>query len=119
MVIERADGGDYLGQLVRAEMRPLEDDLNTALRPSVRMAAASNLADMRYAARPEVKAVLVRSAMTDPAVPVRTECVRALTHLGYSDPEYLTFLQATAGGDVPETLRLAAVDALRQLRPRE
>ncbi len=119
VVVERADGGDYLGQLVRAEMRPMENDLNTALRPSVRMTAASNLADMRYAARPEVKAVLVRSAMTDPAAQVRTECVRALTQLGYSDPEYLTFLQATAGGDAADALRLAAADALRQLRPRE
>ncbi len=120
ITVERSWGDDPLARAVLQEMRPLENDLTTAARPTVRMAAASHLAEMRYAARPEVKAVLVRSAMTDPAMPVRTECVRALAQLGYSDPEYVAYLHATAGDRyAPELLRLAALEALRQLRPRE
>ncbi len=120
IAVERSWGDDPLARAVLQEMRPLENDLTTAARPTVRMAAASHLAEMRYAARPEVKAVLVRSAMTDPAMPVRTECVRALAQLGYSDPEYIAYLHATAGDRyAPELLRLVAAEALRQLRPRE
>lgn len=119
VVMERADAEEGLRRAVLHELRPLEDEMATALRPSVRMTAARNLADLRYAARPEVKAVLARSAMTDPSAAVRVACVRALSQLGYTDAEYLTFLEATAGGDTPDALRLAAGEALRRLRPRD
>lgn len=119
MAVGRTDGDDVIGRLVRQEMQPYETDLTTALRPSVRMAAANGLAELRYAARPEVKAALVRGALTDPAAAVRTECVRALTELGYMDPQYATYLEsAVADRYAPETLRLAAAEALRRLRPR-
>jgi len=118
VLVERAAAEENLRHVVMHELRPLEDELATALRPSVRMTAARNLANMRYAAQPEVKVVLARSAMTDPSAAVRTACVRALAQLGYSDAEYVTYLQVTAGGETPDTLRLAAVEALRRLRPR-
>ena len=118
VVMERTVAEENLRRVVMHELRPLEEEMATALRPSVRMTAARNLADMRYAARPEVKAVLARSAMTDPSAAVRAACVRALAQLGYADAEYVTYLQATADGDAPDTLRLAAAESLRRLRPR-
>ena len=96
----------------------MEGRLANALRPSVRINAALGLADMRYAARPEVKAVLAMAARTDPATLVRTVCVRELARLGYNDEEYVEFLKATAAGS-PEQLRLAAADALRLVTPRD
>lgn len=118
VVMERTRAEENLRRVVMHELRPLEEELATALRPSVRMNVARNMANMRYAAQPEVKAVLARSAMTDPSTAVRTACVRALAQLGYSEAEYVTYLQVTAGGETPDTLRLAAVEALRRLQPR-
>lgn len=99
----------------------MADQLVTALRPSVRVNAALGLADMRYAARPEVKAVLARAAMTDPAAMVRTVCVRALAALGHNEPAYVEYLRQTAraDGDAPEQLRMAAAFALHAVTPRD
>lgn len=114
-------GDDWLAEIVRREMQPMADQLVTALRPSVRVNAALGLADMRYAARPEVKAVLARAAMTDPAAMVRTVCVRALAALGHNEPAYVEYLRQTAraDGDAPEQLRMAAAFALHAVTPRD
>jgi hypothetical protein len=111
----------WLAEIVRREMQPMADQLAHALRPSVRVNAALGLADMRYAARPEVKAVLAKAAMTDPATLVRTVCVRELARLGYKESGYVEYLRETASGDgdAPEQLRLAALDALRAVTPRD
>lgn len=112
---------DGLSDIVRREMRPMADQLANALRPSVRVNAALGLADMRYSARPEVKAVLAKAAMSDPAAFVRTVCVRALARLGYNESGYVEYLRDTARGhtQAPEQLRLAALDALRVVTPRD
>jgi hypothetical protein len=92
-------------------------DLYTAVRPSLREGAATALAEGRFASRPEVKQVLAKAALADPAPAVRAHCIRLLSALGYHDPEYVEYLRACErGGNA--AVRVAAMIALTRLAPR-
>jgi len=92
-------------------------ELATALRPSQREYAASGLAACRFASRPEVKQVLAKAAISDPAPSVRAHCVLLLLRLGYHDPDYLDYLRSCEQSDHP-MLRVAANFALASLAPK-
>ena len=107
-----------LDSQIRNETQGYVFDLVSALRPSVRENAAICLAESRYCWRQEVKTVLAKAAISDPAPSVRAKCIQLLMQLGYHDPEYLAFLQNTSAvGEVPAPVRLAAKDALARLTP--
>lgn len=92
-------------------------DLYTAVRPSLREDAATALAEGRFASRPEVKQVLAKAALADPAPSVRAHCIRLLSALGYHDPEYLEYLRScVAAGNA--SVRVSATIALGRLTPR-
>lgn len=92
-------------------------DLYTAVRPSLRVDAATALAEGRFASRPEVKQVLAKAALADPAPSVRAHCIRLLSALGYHDSEYVEYLRSCeqAGN---ATVRVSATIALARLTPR-
>ncbi len=102
---------------MRAEVEPYTSELVNALRPSVRERAATALANGRHASNPEVKQLLARTAMTDPAPTVQAHCVRLLAALGYHAADYVEFLEASRGSD-HTGLRQAAAIALAKLAPR-
>jgi hypothetical protein len=99
---------------VLADVRPFAHDLVNALRPSVRETAATGLAEGRHGWRPEVKLLLAKAAMTDPAVSTQAHCVGLLAALGYHEPGYVEFLEAAAGTG-PDKLKAAARAALGRL----
>jgi len=99
------------------ELQPYLTDLSRALRPSVRERAAGGLADGRYGSRPEVKAVLARAALLDPASNVRAHCIRLLSKLGYHESSYLDYLDACSES-ADALVKQAAVDAVAKLRVR-
>jgi hypothetical protein len=99
------------------EIAPWVADLTTAARPSVRMDAATALAEGRYGWRNEVKAYLAKAAATDPAAIVRAHCISLLSKLGYAEPEYRSSLAVWAGDKNPD-VSVAATVALARLEPR-
>ena len=104
---------------IREEVQGYVYDLGSALRPSVRENAAICLAEGRYGSRREVKTVLAKAAIADPAPSVRAACIELLLKLGYHDPEYMAYLQsASVPGAGPTLVRAAAKDALAKLAPR-
>ncbi len=104
---------------IRDETQSYVYELATALRPSIRENAALCLAEGRYGWRREVKTVLAKAAIADPAPSVRAKCIELLMHLGYHDPEYMAYLQAaTTPGGSPTMVRAAAKEALAKLAPR-
>lgn len=105
-------------ELMQAETKDYIYDLATAIRPSQREYAASGLAACRFASRPEVKNVLARTAISDPAPSVRAHCVLLLSRLGYHDPEYIDYLKTCEKSDHP-MLRVAANFALGRLSPKK
>lgn len=113
---ERWIAADPQSRMV-AEIQPWMNDLASAIRPSVRETAATALAEGRYGSRSEVKAVLAKTAMTDPADSVQAHCIRLLSQLGYHEVEYLNYLRATAYSGLPEA-KSAATAALARLAPR-
>jgi hypothetical protein len=105
-------------ELMQAETKDYIYDLATAIRPSQREYAASGLAACRFASRPEVKNVLAKAAISDPAPSVRAHCVLLLSRLGYHDPEYIDYLKTCEKSDHP-MLRVAANFALSGLSPKK
>ena len=104
---------------IRDEVQGYVYELGSALRPSVRENAAICLAEGRYGSRREVKTVLAKAAVADPAPSVRAACIGLLLKLGYHDPEYMAYLQsASVPGAGPTLVRAAAKDALAKLAPR-
>lgn len=104
---------------IREETQGYVFDLASALRPSVREEAAICLAESRFGSRREVKTVLAKAALADPAPSVRAKCIELLMQLGYHEPEYLAFLQSHAiPGQAPTMVQAAAKDALVKLMPR-
>ena len=104
---------------IRAETQGYVYDLAAALRPSIREDAAICLAESRYGGRREVKTVLAKAAIADPAPSVRAKCIELLMRLGYHDPEYMEYLQsASVPGEAPTLVRTAAKEALAKLAPR-
>ena len=104
---------------IRSETQGYVYDLATALRPSIREEAAICLAESRYGGRREVKTVLAKAAIADPAPSVRAKCIELLMQLGYHDSEYMAYLQSTAlTGQAPTLVRAAAKEALAKLAPR-
>ena len=104
---------------IRNETQGYVYDLAAALRPSIRENAAICLAESRYGWRQEVKGVLAKAAIADPAPSVRAKCIQLLMQLGYHDPDYLAFLQSTTNpGDAPTVVKSAAKEALAKLMPR-
>jgi hypothetical protein len=102
---------------MQREIAPWVAELTTAVRPSVRMDAATALAEGRYGWRDEVKAHLARAAAADPAAVVRAHCISLLSTLGYAESEYRTSL-ATWAGDKNPDVRVAATVALAKLEPK-
>jgi hypothetical protein len=105
-------------ELMQAETKDYIYDLSTAIRPSQREYAASGLASCRFASRQEVKNVLARAAISDPAPSVRAHCVLLLSRLGYHDPDYIDYLKSCEKSDHP-MLRVAANFALSGLSPKK
>jgi hypothetical protein len=105
-------------ELMQAETKDYIYDLATAIRPSQREYAASGLAACRFASRPEVKNVLAKAAISDPAPSVRAHCVLLLSRLGYHEPEYIEYLKTCEKSDHP-MLRVAANFALSGLSPKK
>ena len=104
---------------IRDEVQGYVYELGSALRPSVRENAAICLAEGRFGSRREVKTVLAKAAVADPAPSVRAACIELLLKLGYHDPEYMAYLQsASVPGAGPTLVRAAAKDALAKLTPR-
>ncbi len=104
---------------IRDETQGYVYDLGAALRPSVRENAAICLAEGRFGSRREVKTILAKAAVADPAPSVRAKCIQLLLQLGYHDPDYMAYLQsATVPGAGPTLVRAAAQDALAKLAPR-
>lgn len=99
------------------EIAPWVAELTRAVRPSVRMEAATALAEGRYGWRDEVKTYLAKAAATDPAAVVRAHCISLLTTLGYAEPEWRSFLAASSSDKNPD-VRVAASIALARLEPR-
>ena len=105
---------------IREETQGYVYDLGAALRPSIREDAAICLAESRYGGRREVKTVLAKAAIADPAPSVRAKCIELLMRLGYHDPEYMEYLQsASVPGEAPTLVRTAAKEALAKLAPRK
>ncbi len=102
---------------MQREIAPWVAELTRALRPSVRMDAATALAEGRYGWRDEVKAHLMQAAATDPAAVVRAHCISLLSTLGYAETEYRNFL-ASCSADRSADVRVAASIALARLEPR-
>jgi hypothetical protein len=102
---------------MQREIAPWVAELTTAARPSIRMDAATALAEGRYGWRDEVKAHLAKAAATDPAAIVRAHCISLLSTLGYAEAEYRTSLAVWAGDKSPD-VRVAASVALAKLEPR-
>ncbi len=105
------------GDPMSDEIGPYLRDLFGALRPSVRLRAATGLAEGRYGSRPGVKYQLAKAAASDPDVTVRAHCVRLLSRLGYCESEYLDDLAAWADTG-PAVVKSAAREALAKLAPR-
>jgi len=104
---------------IRDEVQGYVYELGSALRPSVRENAAICLAEGRFGSRREVKTVLAKAAVADPAPSVRAICIELLLKLGYHDPEYMAYLQmASVPGAGPTLVRAAAKEALAKLTPR-
>ena len=104
---------------IRNETQGYVYDLAAALRPSIRENAAICLAESRYGWRQEVKGVLAKAAIADPAPSVRAKCIQLLMQLGYHDPDYMAFLQSTTNpGEAPTMVKSAAKEALAKLMPR-
>ncbi len=103
-------------EMLQAETKDYIYELATAIRPSQREYAASGLAACRFASRPEVKSVLAKVAISDPAPSVRAHCVLLLSRLGYHDAEYIDYLKTCEKSDHP-MLRVAANFALSVLSP--
>lgn len=104
---------------IRNETQGYVYDLAAALRPSIRENAAICLAESRYGWRQEVKGVLAKAAVADPAPSVRAKCIQLLMQLGYHDPDYMAFLKSTTNpGDAPTMVKSAAKEALAKLTPR-
>jgi hypothetical protein len=105
-------------QLVEEETKDLVYTLTTGLRPSEREAAATGLAECRYASRPEIKRTLARAALADPAVSVRSHCIGLLSKLGYHEPDYVVYLRWCAKSEHP-MLQTSAFLALSKLEPKK
>ena len=104
---------------IREETQGYVYDLAAALRPSIREDAAICLAESRYGGRREVKTVLAKAAIADPAPSVRAKCIELLMRLGYHDPDYMEYLRsASVPGEAPTLVRTAAKEALVKLAPR-
>jgi hypothetical protein len=102
---------------MREDIDEYLENLKSHPRPSLRMEAASGLADGRYAARAEVKKALVAAAKGDPAAIVRSHCIACLSKLGYADPEYVRELHQWAA-DANPLVAQAATNALAKLAPK-
>lgn len=106
-----------IAQLIAREIQPYASELENALRPSVREWAATCLVESRHGWRAEVKSLLVRAAITDPATSVRAHCIDLLSQLGYHELEYVEYLEQAATSDKAD-LQKAARRALDKLQPR-
>jgi hypothetical protein len=93
-------------------------DLYTAVRPSLREDAASALAGGRFASRPEVKQVLAKAVIADPAPSVKAHCIRLLSDLGYHEYEYVNYLHTCVRDAQQPILQVAASSALARLAPK-
>jgi hypothetical protein len=99
------------------DIQPYVTTLSTALAPSERMLAARGLADGRHGSTDHVKAILFRSAQTDPCPAVKACCIEQLCKLGYYNPAFLEHLKASCA-DPDEDVRTAARAALYKMTPR-
>ena len=108
---------------VPAEIRMKEETahsiaaLQSASRPTIRMDAASALADGRFGSAMEVKMMLANAAMHDPAPVVRSHCITCLSKLGYTSPEYVGYLRQCSF-DLDHGVKCAASEAMTKLEPR-
>ncbi len=99
------------------EIQPFVHNLFTAMRPSIRERGATALAECRFGSKPEVKAIIARAALLDPAPNVRATCIKLLSTLGYHETTYLDFLDACSDSAHPQ-VKQAAIDALAKLTSR-
>jgi hypothetical protein len=105
-------------EIMMQETATFRKNLADAVRPTVRMDAATTLCEGRYASRPEMKAVIAKVAESDPAAIVRAHCISCLSALGHADAEYVQVLETLRGRDQSVEVRRAAAEALKKLQPR-
>jgi hypothetical protein len=90
--------------------------MQDSLYPSQREWAAENLATYDWRTHPEIVQALVTSAGKDPAVTMRTCCVRTLAKMNINTMPVITALQGLKSDGDPR-VRQAAEDALGSLTP--
>jgi hypothetical protein len=105
-----------LGDRINHETADDIRDLFNAMRPSVRERAATALSECRYNWRPEIKGILAKAAIRDPAATVRAHCIKLLSNLGYAEAPYIRALEYLAATD-EEIVKKAAEGALARLSP--
>ena len=110
-------GRRTLAEQMFEETKGYIHELSTAIRPTLRQDAATGLAEGSFGWRPEVKQVLARAASADPAPSVRAHCIALLSKLGYTDPDYIDFLRASADSSNP-SMKTASAEALKKLQPK-
>lgn len=99
------------------EIRPFVTDLTQSTQPSLRVRAATALAEGRYGWRMDIKQYLVRAAETDPMPNVRAHCIGLLSRLGYHESGYLKYLAECRESGLSEVAAAARI-ALERLTPR-
>ncbi len=107
-----------LPNVMADEIQPFVHNLFTAMRPSIRERGATALAECRFGSKPEVKAIIARAALLDPAPNVRATCIKLLSTLGYHETTYLDFLDACCSDSGHPQVKQAAIDALAKLTSR-
>lgn len=107
-----------LPNVMADEIQPFVHNLFTAMRPSIRERGATALAECRFGSKPEVKAIIARAALLDPAPNVRATCIKLLSTLGYHETTYLDFLDACCTDAGHPQVKQAAIDALAKLTSR-
>jgi hypothetical protein len=96
------------------ELRELQSTLTEALLPSQREEAAERLASDSLKDRPEVVGALMQAALHDPAVSVRTSCIRCLAKLKPEQPACkIALIELSTDND--DRIREAAKEALSAL----
>lgn len=78
----------------RERIEELKESLQTALRPSQRMAAAEELCAPSRITDLDVRAAVMLAAQDDPAGVVRATCIRGMSRVGLRDQAYIALLMA-------------------------
>lgn len=111
----QAQPGNVVEHVVMQDLRNELTLLKTSTTAADRQMAVKAIANSRYSWRPEVKALILDIAQTDPAPAVQLECIHSLTRLGCYDSPFIRFLERSR--ESPELeIRDAAITALSRMK---